>query len=99
MVDAGVTFIAAVLSPVFQAYEEPPMPIKLAVAPSQITPSFVIVPDVSVTVMPGVGSGFTVMVLVVVAVKQFALVTVTVYVFVDAGVTLIAAVLSPVLQA
>ncbi len=47
-------------------------------APAQMMPSLLIVPEVSVTVIVGVGSGFTVMVLEDVAMQPFALVTVTV---------------------
>ena len=41
-------------------------------------PSLLVVPEVSATVMPGVGNGFTVIVEVEVAVQPFAFVTVTV---------------------
>ena len=68
----------AVLPPVLQAYEVPPVPVKDAEAPAQITPSLFIVPDVSATVMPGVGSGLTVIVVEAVAVQPPAFVTVTV---------------------
>ena len=36
------------------------MPVNVAVAPTQITPSLVIVPDVSDTVIPGVGNALMV---------------------------------------
>ena len=75
---AGVTLIAVVVSPVLQAYEVPPVPVKVAVAPTQIMPLFGVVPEFSVTVIPAVGSGLTVIVVVVVAEQLFALVTVTV---------------------
>ena len=75
---AGVTLIAVVVSPVFQAYEVPPVPVKVAVAPTHIMPLFGVVPEFSVTVIPGVGSGFTVIVVVAVAEQLFAFVTVTV---------------------
>ena len=61
-------------------------------------PSLFVVPDVSVTVIPGVGNGFTVMVIDVVDKQLFAFVTVTVYVVVVAGLTVILAVVAPVLQ-
>ena len=54
------------------------MPVNVAVAPVQMIPSFAVVPDVSVTVVPGVGNGFTVIVEEDVAVQPFAFVTVTV---------------------
>ena len=47
-------------------------------APSQIVPSLLAVPDVSATVMPAVGSGFTVMTVLFVVEQPLALVTVTV---------------------
>jgi len=50
----------------------------LALAPTQMMPSLAVVPDVSATVVPGVGSGFTVIVPVAVAEQLLALVTVTV---------------------
>jgi len=62
-------------------------------------PSLFVVPDVSTAVIPGVGNRLTVMVVDVVDEQLFAFVTVTVYVVVDAGATLIAAVVAPVLQA
>ena len=54
------------------------MPVKVAVAPTQIMPLFGVVPEFSVTVIPGVGSGFTVIVVVAVAEQLLAFVTVTV---------------------
>jgi len=62
-------------------------------------PSLFVVPDVSTAVIPGVGNRLTVMVVDVVDEQLFAFVTVTVYVVVDAGLTVIAAVVAPVLQA
>ena len=56
----------------------PPVPVSVADAPAQIMPSLLVVPEVSVTLMPGMGSGLTVMVLEEVAVQPFAFVTVTV---------------------
>ena len=61
-----------------QSYEVPPVPVMVTEAPAQIMPSFGVVPEFSVTVVPGVGSGFTVMTCVAVAVQPLALVTVTV---------------------
>ena len=62
-------------------------------------PSLLIVPEVSATVFTTTGNGFTVMMVEDVAVQPLAFVTVTVYVVVPAGVTLMVAVLPPVLQA
>ena len=78
MVVAGVTVIEVVVAPVLQAYEVPPVPVRVAEAPRQIMPSLLVIPEVSATVIPGVGNGLTVMVVVVEAVQPFALVTVTV---------------------
>ena len=61
-------------------------------------PSSLVVPDVSVTSMEGVGSIFTVIVVVAVAVQPLTSVTVTVYVVVVVGDLVIAAVDSPVSQ-
>ena len=60
----------------------------MALAPVQIVPSLLVVPDVSATVIDGVGSALTVIVVEVVAVHPSALVTVTVYVVVVIGETL-----------
>ena len=70
--------IEVVVSPVLQAYVPPPVPVRVADAPAQMIPSLAVVPDVSATVVPAVGKGFTVMVVVAEAVQPFALVTVTV---------------------
>jgi len=78
VVVAGVTVIEVVVAPVLQAYVPPPVPVKVAEAPAQIEPSLLVVPEVSATVIPGVGKGLTVTVVVVEAVQPFALVTVTV---------------------
>ena len=78
MVVAGVTVIEVVVAPVLQAYVPPPVPVKVAEAPAQIEPSLLVVPEVSATVIPGVGKGLTVIVVVVVTVQAFAFVTVTV---------------------
>jgi len=69
--------IAVVVAPVLQTYEVPPVPVIVAEAPAQIMPSLA-VPEVSATVVPAVGNGFTVIVLVELAVQPAALVTVTV---------------------
>ena len=70
--------IEVVVAPVLQAYEVPPVPVNVADAPAQMMPSLLAVPEVSATVIPGVGRGFTVMVVVAEAVQLAALVTVTV---------------------
>ena len=70
--------MAAVVAPVLQAYVPPPDAVSEAEAPAQIWPSLLVVPDVSVTAIAGVGIGLTVMVRVEVAEQPFALVTVTV---------------------
>ena len=70
--------IEVVVAPVLQTYDVPPVPVSVAAAPLQIMPSLFMVPEVSATVMPAVGSGFTVMVVVAVEEQLFAFVTVTV---------------------
>jgi hypothetical protein len=89
--------MVAVVAPVLQAYEVPPLAVSVAEAPAQMMPSLFVVPELSVSVIVGVGSGFTVMVLVEVAEQPLALVAVTVYV--PAVDTVMAAVVAPVLQA
>ena len=63
-----------------------------------MVPSLLVVPDISVTVIAGVGGGFTVTTVEVADVQPFELVTVTMYVVVATGALVIAAVVSPVLQ-
>jgi hypothetical protein len=82
--------MAAVVAPLLQAYVPPPAAVNVVLAPLQIT---------DVPVMLAVGNGLTVTVLVAVEVQPFALVTVTVYVTFADGLTLIDAVVSPVLHA
>jgi hypothetical protein len=86
----GLTVMAAVVAPVLQEYVPPPTAVNVVLAPLQIT---------EVPVMLAVGNGLTVTALVAVAVHPFALVTVTVYVALAVGLTLIDAVVSPVLHA
>ena len=57
---------------------EPPLAVSTAGEPLHITASLFWSPEVSVTVMPGTGSGLTVMLVDVAVVQPFALVTVTV---------------------
>jgi hypothetical protein len=68
----------------------PPVAVKFVEPPLQIT---------FVPVIVAIGKALTVTVLVAVAVQPFALVTVTVYVALAVGLTLIDAVVSPVLHA
>jgi hypothetical protein len=70
----------------------------VALSPAQIIPSLAAVPEVSVTAIEGVGNGLTVIVWVAVAEQLFAFVTVTVYVVVAVGLSVIAAVVAPVLH-
>jgi hypothetical protein len=86
----GLTGIVAVVAPVLHKYVPPPVAVKVVEPPLQIT---------FVPVMLAVGNGLTVTALVAVAVHPFALVTVTVYVALAVGLTLIDAVVSPVLHA
>ena len=59
MVEAGVTLIVAVAPPVLQAYPVPPVAVNATVAPLQMIPSLFAAPEVSETVIPGVGSALT----------------------------------------
>jgi hypothetical protein len=70
--------MAAVLAPLLHKYAVPPEAVSVALAPAQTVPSLLDTPDVSVTAIAAVGSGFTVIVTVAVAEQLFALVTVTV---------------------
>lgn len=65
----------------------PPVAVRVTLAPLQMVPSLLAVPEVSATVIAGIGSGLTVMVVDAVAVHPSALVTVTVYVVVTIGET------------
>jgi hypothetical protein len=67
----------AVVSPELQAYV-PPDVVSVTDAPLQILPSSLAFPEVSATVIVGIGSGLTVMVVDVVEEQPSALVTVTV---------------------
>jgi hypothetical protein len=90
--------IAAVVSAVLQLYDVPPLAVIVALAPEQIVPSLLVVPDISVTAIIGVGNALTVITWVEVAVQPFELVTVTVYVVVVMGDLVMAEVSSPVFQ-
>ena len=79
----------------FQAYVSviaPPLAVSVALAPVQIVPSLGVLPEVSATVIIGVGSALTVIVEEEVAVHPSAFVIVTVYVVFKIGETVIAAV-------
>ena len=69
--------IEAVVAPPGQEYVPPPLAVRVALAPTQMMPSLFAAPEVSVTDMDAVGSGFTVIVVLAVAVQPFV-VTVTV---------------------
>ncbi len=90
--------MVAVVAPVLQRKAFPPVTVSDAEAPAQITPSFWVSPELSATVIAGVGRGFTVIKVLVVEEHPFAFVTVTVYVVVATGLTVSAAVVAPVLQ-
>lgn len=83
---------------VLQTYDEAEEDVSVTLAPLQIVPSL-FVTEVSVTVIVGIGSGFTVMVVAVVEEHPSAFVTVTVYVVVVIGDLVIAATDSPELHA
>jgi hypothetical protein len=94
----GFIVIVAVLSPELHAYLVPPDVVSVTLALSQTIPSSFKLPEVSITVMTGVGNGFTVIVVVADAVQPSALVTVTVYVELAIGVTVITLDVSAVFQ-
>jgi len=83
---------------VLQTYEEAEDDVSVTLAPSQIVPSLFIRPEVSATVIAGMGNGFTVMVVAVVELQPSEFVTVTVYVVVVIGDLVIAATDSPELH-
>ena len=75
----GVTVTPAfVPKPPLQLYVPPPAAVNVALEPLHIVPSLFVVPDVSATVMDGVGSGLTVIVVDVLDWQLFTSVTVTV---------------------
>ena len=90
MVTVGLTVIAAVVAPVLQRKDIPPDAVSVAEPPMQIIGLG--------QVMLQDGNGFTVTVLEQELVHPCALVTVTVYVVVTLGLTVIDAVVAPVLQ-
>ena len=90
MVALGFTVIAAVVAPVLHRNDVPPDAVSVDEAPTQI--------DGFAGVMLQTGSGFTVTVVEQELVHPCALVTVTVYVVVAVGLTVIAAVVAPVLH-
>jgi hypothetical protein len=56
----------------------PPLAVRFALAPVQMIPSLLVLPEVSATAIEAVGSEFTVIVVLEVAVQPFVFVTVTV---------------------
>jgi hypothetical protein len=77
-VGAAVTVEPEPVTPALHVYEAPPPAVRVAVVPVQMIPSSLAVPEVSVTVIEGIGSGLTVTMVVAEAVQPSALVTVTV---------------------
>jgi hypothetical protein len=88
----------AVVAPLLHTYVPPPEAISVTEAPEQMIPSLFVAPDVSESEMDADGTGMTVMVEELVAVHPPVPVTVTVYVVVEAGDTLMEAVVEPLLQ-
>ena len=74
----GVTLIAAVVAVVLHRYVPPPLAVRFALAPVQMIPSLLVLPEVSATAIEAVGREFTVIVVLEVAVQPFVFVTVTV---------------------
>jgi hypothetical protein len=83
---------------VLQTYDVAEDDVSVTLAPSQIVPSLFDSPEVSATVIIGIGSGSTVMVVDVVEEHPSEFVTVTVYVVVVTGDMVIAATDSPELH-
>jgi hypothetical protein len=81
--------MAAVVAPLLQAYVPPPVAVKVVLPPLQIT---------DVPVMLAVGNALTATPLLAVDVQPLPLVTVTVYVAFAVGLTVMAAVVAPLLQ-
>ena len=90
VVTLGLTVIDAVVAPVLQRKDTPPVAVSVDEAPIQI--------DGFAGVMLQAGSGFTVTVFEQELVHPCALVTVTVYVVVVVGLTVMDAVVAPVLH-
>ena len=90
VLEAGVTVILAVVAPVLQENDVPPLAVSVALAPAQI--------DTMRGEIEGVGKGFTVTVLDVLPVQPLASVTVTENEVVDEGLTIMLAAVEPMLQ-
>ena len=90
VVEVGEPVMAAVVAPVDQLYDVPPLAVKVVGVPSQMV--------AEAGVILAVGVGLTVTVVLVVAVQPFASVTVTVKVVVELGEPVMAAVVAPVDQ-
>ena len=90
VVTVGVTTIEAVVADVLQRNEIPPVAVNVAGSPGQS--------GGTTQTMAHIGAGVTVIVVVHVPLHPLALVTVTVNVVVTLGVTVIDAVVAPVLQ-
>lgn len=73
----GETVIAAVMAPVFQAYEVPPVAVSVTEPPVQMVPSFAVIPEFSSTEMAAVGKSLTVIFIVSVLVQPLPSVTVS----------------------
>lgn len=70
--------MAAVALPLLQEYTVPPVAVRVVLDPTHTIPSLLVSPEVSATLITGVGSGFTVTTEVALALQLLALVTVTV---------------------
>jgi len=89
VVTLGLTVIEGVVAPVLHRNDVPPAAVSMCEPPVQI---------VTGVQMLQTGPGVTVTVVLQELLQPFALVTVTVYVVVTVGLTVIAAVVAPVLQ-
>ena len=78
VVAVGDTLIAAVVAVVLHRYVPPPLAVRFALAPTQMIPSLLVLPEVSTTAIEAVGREFTVIVVLEVSVQPFVFVTVTV---------------------
>ena len=98
VVVVGETVVAEVLDPVLHTKVSPLVAESVILAPVQILPSLLLLPEVSLTEMIGNCSKTTVMVELLVAVQPLSFVTTTEYVVVESGVTTSAAAAAPVFQ-
>jgi hypothetical protein len=89
VVAVGLTVMLGVVAPLLQMYEVPPLAVNVVLSPTQISLS---------PVMTTAGSGLTVTVALALATQLSPFVTVTLYVVVVVGLTVMLAVVAPLLH-